>query len=188
MKLFGAAAAMVMGTMAWAGGSGATYGTVTACLDPGANGAMLYRAEGTATRLLARAGVRLVWRTNLDACAQGAGLVVTVSRETPATEHPGALAYARTFERTHIVLFYDRVLTTAGASVTPFLMGHVLAHEIVHMLQGLEQHSATGVMKARWGAADFADMPAMRLRFTDEDVQLVHRGIELRNRATKVAE
>src|SRR5437764_5528381 len=98
---------------------------------------MMYRGQATATQILKAAGIQLDWRSDESACAGGNGLVVRVSRETPVDQHPGALAYALTFERTHVVLLYDRVLTAATPAMTPYLVGHVLAHEIVHMLQGI---------------------------------------------------
>lgn len=189
MRLFGAMAVMVAATGAWASdGAQTSKHVVTACLNPGANASMMYRGQATATRILKQAGIRLDWRSDERACAAGSGLVVTVSRETPVKQHPGALAYAMPFERTHIVLFYDRVLTTATPAVTPYLAGYVLAHEIVHMLQGIEQHSASGVMKARWDAGDYADMQCGRLRLTEEDVALLHSGLEASSRIAARAE
>ena len=61
------------------------------------------------------------------------------------------------------MLFYDRVLTAASPAVTPYLLGHVLAHEIVHMLQGVEEHSSSGMMKPRWDNRDYADMQRTHL-------------------------
>ena len=137
MKFFGAVAVLVAGTGAWASdGAQTPKRVVTACMNPGANASMMYRGQATAAQILKQAGVRLEWRGDESACAGGRGLVVTVSRATPVDQHPGALAYALPFERTHVVLFYDRVLTSASPGVTPYLLGHVLAHEIVHMLQG----------------------------------------------------
>src|SRR5689334_13584380 len=103
MNLLGAAAMMVaVGTAGWAG---TPSWTARACLDRGADAAILGRAEGTASLLLSRVDVKLVWAAHPSACANGAGLLVTVSRQTANTEHPGALAYALPYERTHIVLF-----------------------------------------------------------------------------------
>jgi len=95
-------------------------------------------------------------------------------------KYPGALAYALPFEGTHVVLFYDRVLTAASPAVTPYLLGHVLAHEIVHLLQGVEQHSASGLMKARWDNRDYVDMQRSPLKLTKDDLDLIERGLELR--------
>jgi len=84
------------------------------------------------------------------------------------------------FERTHVVLFYDRVLRAALPEVVPHLLGHVLAHEIVHMLQGVERHSNSGVMKPYWDDRDYAEMLGARLKFTKDDIDLIHRGLEWR--------
>ena len=190
MKLFGAVAVMAAATGAWAGdGAQTSQRVVMACLNPGADASMMYRGQATAAQILKQAGVRLEWRGDESACAGGRGLVVTVSRATPVDQHPGALAYALTFERTHIVLFYDRVLTAARPAVTPYLLGHVLAHEIVHMLQGIEQHSAAGgVMKARWDNRDYADMQRAHLKLTQDDIELIDRGLERRASETVPAE
>ena len=44
---------------------------------------------------------------------------------------------------------------------TGFLLGHVLAHEIGHVLQGVARHSATGVMKGRWSLHETSHMWGM---------------------------
>ena len=190
MKLFGAVAvAMVAGSGVWASdGVQTSKRLVTACMNPGGNASMMYRGQAIAAQILKQAGVRLEWRGDESACAGGNGLVVTVSRETPANQHPGALAYALPFEQTHVVLFYDRVLTAAGPAVTPYLLGHVLAHEIVHMLQGVNVHSASGVMKARWDNRDYADMQRGGLKLTKDDIELIDHDMERRASKTVPAE
>ncbi len=189
MKIFGAVAMMATVAGAWAGNDGAAPNrVVTACMNPGANAVMMFRGQATATQILKQADIRLEWKNDERACAGRDGVVISVSRETPANQHPGALAYAMPFERTHIVLFYDRALTAATPAVTPYLVGYVLAHEIVHMLQGIEQHSNAGVMKARWEAGDFADMQRGRLRLTEQDVTLVHSGLQASSRKATQAE
>lgn len=47
-----------------------------------------------------------------------------------------------------------------------FLLGHVLAHELGHVLQGVARHSEEGVLKERWSAAEIQVMPTRQLRFT----------------------
>jgi hypothetical protein len=66
----------------------------------------------------------------------------------------------------------------ARAGQVPVLLGHVLAHEITHILQGVARHSAEGVMKAHWTEDDFAEMSFKPLRFTEEDITLIHYGFE----------
>jgi hypothetical protein len=108
------------------------------------------------------------------------GIVITVSERTSLGDHPGALAYAMPFERTHIVVFYDRILTTVRPESVPSLLGHVLAHEVAHMFQGIEHHASTGVMKERWDHSDYVEMQRHPLRFTDEDLLLIRQGLRIR--------
>jgi hypothetical protein len=104
---------------------------------------------------------------------------------TPANEQPGALAYALPYEGKHIVIFYDRVRTEVEPSrvpalLVPALLAHVIAHEIGHILEGVNTHSRSGVMKARWSTDDYLDMAWKPLPFAPEDVFLIHRGLEQR--------
>ena len=66
------------------------------------------------------------------------------------------LGYAILFEHdsfeTEAYAFYDRakeLAETRIASIT-ILLGHVLAHEMGHLLLGVGQHSSRGLMKANW--------------------------------------
>jgi hypothetical protein len=70
--------------------------------------------------------------------------------------------------------------------VAPFLVGHVLAHEIVHMLQGVNLHSSSGIMKPRWDSRDYVDMQRGRLNFTEEDIRLIHSGLNWSPRPERV--
>ena len=181
MKLLVAMAVMAAGTSAWAKGHGQIPNyVVMVCLNPGGNAVTMFRGEGAATQVLKQAGIRLEWRVAESNCAAGKGLVVTVSSSTPKDLHPGALAYALPFERIHIVLFYDRVLDAVRANTVPALLGHVLAHEIVHILEGVSVHSASGVMKERWNNQDYADMQRGGLKFTEDDLELIAHGLKWR--------
>jgi hypothetical protein len=178
MKLFGVVAVLAAGTGAWAAdGAGIPERAVTACLNPGANGSMVYRGQATAAQILRKAGIQLEWGRDQRACAQGNGIVFTVSLETPPNEVPGALAVALPFEGTRVILYYDRVLRAAGPAAAPALLGHVLAHEIVHILQGVDVHSASGIMKPRWDKRDYDAMQRAPLALTQEDLTLIDRGL-----------
>lgn len=152
---------------------------VTVCLNPGAHPADFYLAKGTASRILLDAGVRLNWRGEWN-CATDPGRVVRirVSEETPAALNPGALGTALPYEGTNIVVFYDRVWSHCRPSAVPVVLGHVMAHEIVHVLEGIACHSREGLMKAEWTGRDDAAMRLGKLRLSDWDITLIHAGLE----------
>ena len=84
------------------------------------------------------------------------------------------------YQGTRIVVFYDRLLTSLTGSRVPSVLGYVLAHEIAHVLQGISRHSATGIMKPKWDSRDYVEMRGKMLRFTEDDVSLIRRGLEER--------
>ena len=180
MKIFKAVAVLAAATGVWASdGPPMSNRVVTVCMNPSANASMIYRGQGTATLILKQAGIRLNWRSDGRTCTEGDGILVTVSQRTPVNQHPGALAFALPYGGArNIVLFYDRVLTTASPAVTPALLGYVLAHEIVHMLQGMDLHTEGGVMKVRWDPRDYSEMQRGRMRLSESDIAWIDRGLE----------
>jgi hypothetical protein len=61
------------------------------------------------------------------------------------------------------------------------LLGHVLAHEIVHILSGTDSHSEKGVMKRRWNQSDLEQMLIRPLTFSNLDIVLLNFGIRDRH-------
>jgi hypothetical protein len=55
-----------------------------------------------------------------------------------------------------------------------------LAHEIAHVLEGTVNHSGVGIMKARWTPRDYEEMSRRPLKFTEEDLILIRRGLDFR--------
>ena len=53
------------------------------------------------------------------------------------------------------------------------VLGHILAHEIVHVLEGTGRHSDTGLMKVRWTAQDLHSMTGIGLGLAAEDWKLL---------------
>ena len=151
---------------------------VTVCTSNTPERLLVFQAEGLASRILESAGVKIVWHGNRSCPADA--IVVRVSSQTPSEEAPGALAFSRPFEGIHVVVFLDRIRQATDPRAAPALFAHVLAHEVTHLLQGLDSHSETGVMKAHWTAEDYAEMRHKPLSFTSKDVVLIHLGIEAR--------
>ena len=94
---------------------------------------------------------------------------------TPTEFHPGALGSSLPFEGVHVSIFYDRIRQMNREDLPTLLLAHAMVHEITHMLQGVERHSATGVMKARWDWDDYFEMKNHPLPFTPEDIQMIRK-------------
>jgi hypothetical protein len=111
---------------------------------------------------------------------------VRFSTHTSLETKPGALASAQPYEGTHIEVFYDRIAEDVEMRGRPSLLGHVLAHELTHLLQGVSQHSSSGLMKANWNDRDFQEMYWKPLALSATDLTLIRAGMarrELRIRA-----
>jgi len=186
------AAMAMMFTMTGALAAGApAAGKVLICVNAGGYelnpGSMvvLVRAEDITSRMFKSAGVAVEWRSaGMGACRkpqQTQTIVLDFATSTPASQYPGALAYALPYEGIHIVLMLDRIQKkAAGPAQVPPLLAHVMTHEITHILQGIARHSETGVMKALWDSHDFLQMTKEPLAFTPEDIALLVRGVRLR--------
>ena len=53
---------------------------------------------------------------------------------------------------------------------------------MTHLLQAMDRHAASGVMKAHWSAKDFVEMLFKPLPFTSRDAELIHAGLAVRAR------
>jgi hypothetical protein len=137
-------------------------------------------AKAQATKMFARAGVRIEWHSVSHSPLPLNALVVEMVERGYKNECAGALACAKPYEGIHIRVFYDRCGATVPKNLVPALLSHVLVHEITHILQGVNRHSESGVMKARWDANEYLQMTSRTLPFTPHDVLLIERGLDAR--------
>ncbi|HYL38432.1 MAG TPA: hypothetical protein VEV17_21115 [Bryobacteraceae bacterium] len=136
--------------------------------------------KGQASKMFARIGVRVQWHSVGRSPLPADALVVDMVERGSKDECAGALACAKPYEGIHIRVFVDRLGATVPKNMVPALLGHVLVHEITHILQGVDRHSDSGVMKARWDVNDFEQMLGRTLPFTGNDVMLIERGLDAR--------
>ncbi len=134
----------------------------------------LQMAEGLAAEMLLSAGVLIRWHYG-GQLPSGAIAITLASRATEGFK-PHGMALALPYERVHITVFLDRVMHANGFVSPPVLLAHVLVHKITHILQGIDRHSDSGVMKACWTAPDYEAMAQKPLPFASDDVDLIHRG------------
>lgn len=127
---------------------------------------VLTRAEKAAGRILATARVQVHWVECPESpqapqqCHNASDPLSFVVQLLPAgatrREAPsGSLGFAVPPERGHFGsfagVFCDHVerLSSDGFS-EPVILGHAIAHEIGHLLLGIQGHSDSGIMKAEW--------------------------------------
>jgi hypothetical protein len=148
------------------------------------------RAQGIVNEIYSEIGVRIVWRLARSeplGCAKkplSRRIVVALRAKTPAGLSHEVLAFSSPYstEGPCVTLLMDHLVPMVHRNPlrTGFLLGHVLAHEIGHVLQGVARHSETGVMKDLWSEDEITDMPKHRLRFTVFDLALILEGLAVR--------
>jgi hypothetical protein len=177
MKITGVA---VMAAMVWtsvpADAAPAAEPRVTVCMASMEDMLLENQAKIVSSAIFAGIGVKIQWHSPSHCPAEA--IFITFSNDEPGSLLPGALAYALPYEGTHIVVFFDRVKNKP--SNVSSVLGHAIAHEIAHILQGVTRHSESGLMKANWTGEDYQRMAWKPLPFTDEDVRLIHSGLKVR--------
>jgi hypothetical protein len=145
--------------------------------------APLYQSRVLATSMFDRIGVRVAWRRDEPkAAAPGSvTLQVRLAQDPPSGYRPEVLAYAYPYAAADqpITVFCGQVRRTALATGIPeyVLLAHVLVHEITHVLERVDRHSETGVMKATYSPEDRLAMVRGTLSFEPKDVNLIHKGL-----------
>jgi hypothetical protein len=139
-------------------------------------------AEFLASRMFEQAGVSLRWhRGRLKSHEVEPIISVGITSNTPPKFRPGALAYAEVYagrlEGARIRIFFDRIESSGTGKQVPYLLGHVLVHEITHILENSDHHSEEGIMKARWTMNDLYQMAYRPLPFDPVNVQMIRRGL-----------
>ena len=144
-------------------------------------------AEKQAGQILATAGVQVRWTPATPGPSEkrcGAPIVIRFATGEQHMENPRALAYSVPLntEVGDIIVFWDRLTKAGVRNLCPAgnLLAHVLAHEIVHVLEAVEYHSDTGLMRESWSYEDFFKMLRGHLPLTQTDIFLVHSGIASR--------
>ena len=170
--------AAVVGACAWAGegARAAEARTVVVCAAMGYD-FTVQRAESIASGMFLQADVKIEWHRDSDCPADA--IRISFSDGTYRSFRPEALAYALPYEKTHIVVFYDR-LRQHGSARLPVVLAHVLVHEITHILQGVSRHSESGIMMAHWGTNEYNEMAFKPLPFPPADVEMIRIGLDAR--------
>jgi|RhiMetdeSRZDD1v2_1073273.scaffolds.fasta_scaffold942626_2 hypothetical protein len=135
------------------------------------------RARLVASQIYAQIGVKLEWL--FCGSKRDGDVVIWFRHKAPNDLAPEVLAWALPYEGKTIEVFHDRVRQSTHSYLGD-LMGHVLAHEIAHVLQGIARHSQSGVLKPSWSAKERLAMSFRPLQFTQHDAELIRQGVSVR--------
>lgn len=153
--------------------------TVNVCIEYDSEPRAVQIAQSVATRLLAATDVNLRWQTGFRACPAN-GVRITLAPHSTSREHPGAYGYASPYEKSRIHIFADRIAAAEPGPAMAQLLGHVLAHEITHILQAIVRHSETRLMRAHWSPEDHVRMRQHLLGWDATDREIIHAGLATR--------
>jgi hypothetical protein len=161
--------------------------TVNIYNDAGVAEPILAQGRREATRIFQRAGVKIMW---VD-CSRPEGESMGRSTcQTPMNRSHLAVRIVPWSSKSSDVVFGDAFLSSDGEgtysdvfydSVTkhheewhvciPVLLGHVIAHEIGHLLLGANAHSWMGIMRSQWQGEELQSIAMGRLLFTPAQVE-----------------
>jgi hypothetical protein len=134
---------------------------------------ILMQAQLTASRIYAGIDVKLKW-------SMGGATDISVQFDTATAEafHSEAMGYAAPYgSKTVVHVLVDRVSHISSIGQTGVLLGHIIAHELGHILKGTNGHADWGIMKAEWDTKDLARMTFRQLSFTPLDAELIQEGV-----------
>ncbi|MFZ0805281.1 MAG: hypothetical protein WAN03_03830 [Candidatus Sulfotelmatobacter sp.] len=148
---------------------------------------VLTQAAGEASRIFQKAGVDSVWivcpysnaeQSAPQDCLSPADLSHVSLRVVPWSSQLGDSIFGMAFlsekgEGAYGDVFYpsaEKLRSDCDASLSRVL-GHVMAHEVGHLLLGSKSHSAVGIMQPHWQGEELRRVGMGTLLFTREQAQ-----------------
>ena len=161
-----------------AGASAAENGPIRICVEHRAlvSNFVLARAQTVVNAVFSDADIQVEWLPS-RLCMNPLDQLIRIEMDStaPSRFSPETMAYALPYSAmgTTIHIFCDRVLGD-HRDMPAEMLGHVIAHEIGHILEGIARHSPEGLMKPHWNLQDYWRMKKRRLFFAPLDVELMH--------------
>jgi hypothetical protein len=151
--------------------------------------AILRQAEHEAERIFQNAGVDIVWivcqpsrisPTPAAVCQSPLGLTHLALRIVSWSSHLGDSIFGSAFlsdddDGVYCDVFYPgvEILHRSGDASPSRVLGHVMAHEIGHLLLGTNSHSTTGIMRPHWQGEELRRIGMGSLLFTPQQVHYI---------------
>jgi hypothetical protein len=143
----------------------------------------LERAQSEATYVFRLSGITLVW-VDAKGCQNSCLTVrIVVQAISAKSRNPHMLGVAPSTEEArgiNVWIFYPRVRAYSSdlGIHASTLLGHVMAHEMGHLLLPLGAHSLTGIMRAEWDPAQVRNATRGRLTFTPDQAALIRERLQ----------
>jgi hypothetical protein len=142
---------------------------------------ILTQARQEASRIFADAGVDLLWTTeSTEELTRSRYVIVRIASKPlgklrQSLRVMGLAEGTREGNGTLAYVFYDRVRDNGRGLNLPIslMMGHVIAHEMGHLLLSYGAHSVTGLMKGGWDETQTRLARRHELTFTPEQVSRI---------------
>lgn len=143
--------------------------------EVGISAKILEEARREATRIFADAGIDLWWATQGVTKSRYVIIKIvpkTTSKMSRDFRVMGLAAGAKDGKGTLAYVFYDRIRDNGrGVNLpVPVIMGHVIAHEMGHLLLSYGSHSVAGLMKGGWDAQQSQRAMEHDLRFSRDEI------------------
>lgn len=153
---------------------------------------VLARAKAEAARTYRLLGITLVWSRTIEYSGPPRLLVNIVSKPNDVSTlrhelaaksaHAGVLGVAPGHQDRRdlaVWAFYARIQDTAAmlGLDSGVLLGHVIAHELGHLLLPYDSHSQTGIMRAGWDKAQATNAVMGTLAFDGGQSALIRRSV-----------
>jgi hypothetical protein len=148
---------------------------------------VLAKAEREAARIFHRAEVNVMWidclssrgqRASDPACGNPMGRSHLAVRIVPWSSSSSGAVFGIAFlspegSGVYSDVFYDSVerLHAEWHVGIPTLLGHVIAHEVGHLLLGANSHAGMGIMRPKWQGEELRSIAMGRLLFTPPQIE-----------------
>ena len=163
--------------------------TLSVYNDSEVPGGVLTAAREHAVRILGRAGVDLIWRDcageRREACGQVDGVASFSLRIVPKalklkSEVFGIAFLGEDGRGAQADVFLDRIREFASRNRVGVdeILGHVVAHELGHLLLGSNAHATMGIMRSRWEEEEVKRVSRGTLYFDKLETEKMHRRLD----------
>ena len=157
--------------------------------------ATLNGAEREAARIMGKAGLRTDWlncpgknalEVAQDPCSEPLQPMDIVLRMIPEPQNDKyndsvfGFAVVPILASVYVNYAVERAKRDNAEYEIPMVLGNVIAHELGHLLLGLNAHSASGIMQERWQPNQVRQAVTGNLLFTEKQGKLMRAEIEKR--------